>query len=117
MKPNSRNSLPKSPGRNEIGTNTEISVSVVAMTAKPISRVPVIAATSARLAELVAAVHVLEHDDRVVDDEADRQHEAEQRQHVDRVAERVHHGQRRDRWTPGIVTAGINVARRLPRKI
>jgi hypothetical protein len=48
-----------------------------------------------RLTELRAAVHVLEHDDRVVDDEADREHEAEQRQHVDRVAERVHHGQRR----------------------
>ena len=46
VNPNSRNSLPKSPGKNEIGTKTEISVSVVAMTAKPISREPVIAATS-----------------------------------------------------------------------
>jgi hypothetical protein len=49
-----------------------------------------------RLAELVTPVAVLEHDDRVVDDEADREHEAEQCEHVDRVAERVHDGQRRD---------------------
>ena len=46
VKPNSRNSRPRSPGKNEIGTKTEISVIVVAITAKPISRVPVIAATS-----------------------------------------------------------------------
>ena len=49
-----------------------------------------------RLAELRAPVDVLEHDDRVVDDETDREHEPEQRQHVDRVTERVHHGQRGD---------------------
>ena len=40
VKPNSRNRRPRSPGRNEIGTNTAASVSVVAMTAKPISRLP-----------------------------------------------------------------------------
>jgi hypothetical protein len=44
----------------------------------------------------VAAVHVLEHYDRVVHYEADREHEPEQRQHVDRVAERVHDRQRGD---------------------
>ena len=53
VKPNSRNSRPRSPGRNEIGTNTEISVSVVAMTAKPISRVPRDRGDERRLAELV----------------------------------------------------------------
>ena len=37
VKPNSLKSRPRSPGRNEIGTNTAASVSVVAMTAKPIS--------------------------------------------------------------------------------
>ena len=39
---------------------------------------------------------VLQHDDRVVDDDADRQHHAEQRQRVDRVAERVEAGERSD---------------------
>ena len=39
---------------------------------------------------------VLEHDDRVVDDDADRQHHREQRQRVDRIAERVDAGERTD---------------------
>ena len=39
-----------------------------------------------RLAELDAPLDVLEHHDRVVDDQADREHRAEQRQHVDREA-------------------------------
>jgi hypothetical protein len=46
VKPNSLNRRPRSPGRNEIGTKTAASVSVVAMTAKPISRPPLTAATS-----------------------------------------------------------------------
>ncbi len=37
---------------------------------------------------------VLQHDDRVVDDDADRQHHAEQRQGVDRVAVQVQAGER-----------------------
>ena len=42
---------------------------------------------------------VLEHHDRIVDDQADRQHEAEQGQHVDRVAKRIHHDEgRNDRY-------------------
>ena len=45
VKPNSRNRRPMLPGRNEIGTNTAASTMVVAMTAKPISRVPFTAAT------------------------------------------------------------------------
>ena len=39
---------------------------------------------------------VLQHDDRVVDDDADREHHAEERQRVDRVAERVEAGERPD---------------------
>ena len=46
VKPNSRNSWPTLPGRNEIGTNTAVSTSVVAITAKPISRLPSTAAIS-----------------------------------------------------------------------
>ena len=45
VSPNSRNRRPFSPGRKEIGTNTATSVRVVATTAKPISRLPRIAAT------------------------------------------------------------------------
>ena len=40
VRPNSRNSRPIAPGRKEIGTNTDTSTSVVAITAKPISRLP-----------------------------------------------------------------------------
>ena len=45
---------------------------------------------------LMRAVDVLEHDDRVVDDEPDREHEPEQRQHVDREPDHRHHEERRD---------------------
>ena len=44
--PNSPNSLPVSPLMNEMGTNTAMSTSVVAMTAKPISRDPLIEAST-----------------------------------------------------------------------
>ena len=44
--PNSPNSRPMLPGMNEIGRNTAISTSVVATTAKPISRLPSTAASS-----------------------------------------------------------------------
>ena len=49
-----------------------------------------------RLLALDAAHDVLEHDDCVVDDEADREHEAEQRQRVDRIAEARHDDKSRD---------------------
>ena len=59
-----------------------------------------------RHAVLDVVHHRLDHDDRVVHDDADRQHEAEQREHVDREAEqreederadqRDRHGQQRD---------------------
>ena len=99
--PNSPNNRPVSPVMNDTGTNTAISTSVVAMTAKPISREPLIAASTGGLAALDAPHDVLEHDDGVVDDEADREHRAEQRQRVDRVAERGHHDGRGDDRTPG----------------
>jgi len=44
--PNSRNSRPVLPPRNDSGTNTAISTSVVDMTAKPICRAPCTAARS-----------------------------------------------------------------------
>ena len=57
---------------------------------------------------------VLDHHDRVIDDEADRQHHGEQRQQVDRIAERQQPPQ-----TPisdsGMVTTGISTERNEPR--
>ncbi len=47
--PNSPNSRPRLPGMKEIGTNTATSTMVVAMTAKPISRLPSTAASSGAL--------------------------------------------------------------------
>ena len=59
------------------------------MTANPTCRVPRERRDERRLALLDAMIDVLEHDDRVVDDEADRQHQREQGQQVDRIAERA----------------------------
>jgi hypothetical protein len=42
------------------------------------------------IAVLDVMVDVLEHDDGVVDDEADGEHQSKQRQRVDGEAERVH---------------------------
>ncbi len=59
------------------------------------------------------ALDVFQHDDRIVDDDADREHHREQRQRVDRVAERIdaregadqrhrHRGERNDRRAPAL---------------
>ncbi len=67
--------------------NTASSASVVAMTARPISRVPSIAAWNGDMPLLFdEAVDVLEHDDRVVDDDADHQRQREHRHLVEREA-------------------------------
>ena len=47
-----------------------------------------------RLTLLDVPDDILQHDDRVVDDQANRQHEPEQRQRIDRVAEHGHDGER-----------------------
>ena len=95
-KPNSVNSRPTWPSTNEIGTNTAIRVSEVAITAKVTWRVPSTPATSGDLAELDAALDVLEHHDRIVHHDADRENQREQREHVDREAERVDADERAD---------------------
>ncbi len=59
------------------------------------------------------AFHVLDHHDRIVDHDADREHQAEQRQRIDREAQHIEHGegsdhrhrhrdQRNDRGAPGL---------------
>ena len=50
----------------------------------------------ARLPLADVSLDVLDHDDRVVDDESDRQHDGEDRQQVEAEARRVHHQRRAD---------------------
>ena len=95
-KPNSENRLPTMPGMNEIGTNTAASVAVVASTANTISRVPMHGGGARPGAHGAVARDVLDDDDGVVDDEAGRDDERQQRQDVDREAGRPDGGQRAD---------------------
>ena len=67
--------------------NTAASDSVIDRIVKPISREPSSAACSGGFAHLHVAHDVLQHHDRVVDDEADRQRQRHQRQVVEAVAE------------------------------
>ena len=63
-------------------------LSVVASTARPMSRVPCIAASHGRQLLLFhEAEDVFEHDDRVVDHDADHQHK---RQHGDLIEREPH---------------------------
>ena len=89
-RPNSRRNRPTEPGKNEIGKNTTTSTSVITIAATPISR----AAADRRgllglLAAAAVAFDVLEHDDRVVDQDADDQRHRQQRHHVDREVARA----------------------------
>ena len=94
--PNWRKNWPTMPFTNATGTNTATIVSVVASTLSAISLVPSSAACARRLAALEVLEDVFAHDDRVVDEEADGQRQAEQRHHVQRVAEHVHDEERGD---------------------
>ena len=67
----SRNNRPVWPAMNMIGTNTAQTTIVVEMIAKPTWRAPLIGGGERRLALLDPVIDVLEHDDRVVDDDAD----------------------------------------------
>ena len=78
------------------GTNTAISTAVVAMIGPVTSDIAFLRRRERRQPGLELALDVLDDDDRVVDDEADRQHHAEQAQHVEREAEHLHHRERRD---------------------
>ena len=60
---------------------------------------------------------VLDHDDRVVDHDPDGEHQAEQRQVVDRLARGEHHRERPDQRDTGIVTEGTSVVRQSCRKM
>ena len=85
---NGLNHCPATPPMKAIGTNTTTIENVVAATARPISSVPSCAAREVVLPHLDVPHDVLAHHDRVVDQDADRQRQAEQRHRVEREAER-----------------------------
>ena len=91
---NSRNSRPRMPLMNRIGMNTAASDTVIVTIVKPISFEPLSAASSGASPVLHVPDDVLEHHDRVVDDEADREDERHHRQVVEAEAEHCHHGER-----------------------
>ena len=72
---------------NAIGTNTAQSTSVMAMIGLVTSRHGADGGVVRREAVLDVALDVLDHDDGVIDHDADGQHEAEERERVDREAE------------------------------
>ena len=78
------------------GTNTAHSTSAIAISAPPTSSMLLMAASCGREPGLDIALDVLDHDDGVVDHDADRQHQPEQRQIVEREAEHRHEEERAD---------------------
>ena len=87
---NSWNTRPTTPPMKNTGMNTATSESVIEMMVKPISREPLSAASIGRHAVLDVADDVLQHHDRVVDHEADRQGQRHQRDVVERIAAEIH---------------------------
>ena len=69
--------------------NTASVVSVEATTAPQTSCVPLTAAVEARLAQLVVAVDVLQHDDRVVHEHADGERQTGEADDVERAAQQA----------------------------
>ena len=95
--PNWNSIRPVTLDRNDTGRNTITSESVVASTARPISRVPAIAACNGVHALFFdAAKDVFEHDDRVVDHHAHHQHQGQHRDVVQREVEQLHDRERGD---------------------
>ena len=102
------------PPMNSTGMKTATSEIVMERIVKPISREPASAASQRPLAALHVADDVLEHDDRVVDDEADRERQREEREVVEAVAEQRHRRERADERERQR-EAGITVAETLRR--
>ena len=92
---NSCSSRPTTPPMNSTGMKTATSDKVIETIVKATSARSVERRLHRRLAHLHVAHDVLEHHDRVVHDEPDRQGERHQRQVVEAVAELVHHRKRR----------------------
>ena len=102
---------------NETGMKITTRLSVVASTGSAISAVASRGGLERRHPLLLdEAEDVLQHDDGVVDDDADHQHQREHRHAVEREVERRHHAEGRDdrgrEWRPPAMT----VARQLRMK-
>ena len=93
---NSWNIRPTMPLINSSGMNTATSEIEIDRMVKPISPAPSKRRLHRRLAHLDMAGDVLDHDDRVIDDEADRDRQTHQRQIIQAVAEDIHHTERAD---------------------
>ena len=76
--------------------NTAVSTRAIAMIGPVTSSMALSGAASAGQAVLDVVLDVLHDHDGVVDDDADRQHQAEEREVVEREAQRRHHGERAD---------------------
>ena len=89
-----RKNWPTTPDSSPSGANTTTVVSVELTSGATSSRDGVARRSSAPFAG--AAMDVLDHDDRVVDDQADGDRQAAHRHQVDRLAEQPHEHERRD---------------------
>ena len=87
---------PVEPPKKAIGRNTADSTSAIAISAICSSPIDLIVASRGRHARIFfhQPLDVLDHHDRVVDQQADRQHQPEQGQRVDREAGDVEHRER-----------------------
>ena len=95
---NWRNSSPEMPGMKATGTNTESSTSVIAMIGAKICPIAILVASRGRQFGMVFhhLLDRLDHDDRIVHDDADGQHDRQQRDGVGGIADRVQHDERAD---------------------
>ena len=89
---NSLNSRPTSPPMNRSGVKAATSEMLIESTVKPICRAPSMRGAKRRHALFQIAEHVFDHDDGVVDDEADRDRKRHQGDIVDREARQPHRG-------------------------
>ena len=91
---NSRKSLPTMPPSINNGMNTATSDRLIETMVKPISDEPSRDSLECRLAALEVSLDVLDHDDSVIDYEANRDAQAHQREVVQTEAAGIHHGHR-----------------------
>ena len=91
---NSRNSRPMMPPMKSTGMKTAASETVMLRIVKLISREPSSDACSGVCAALDVPHDVLEHHDRIVHDETDREDQRHQRQVVEAEVQQPHHDER-----------------------
>ena len=84
------------PGMNAVGTNTAARMSAIATTGPETSSIALRRRVPRRQPFLDVVLDRLDHDDGIVDDETDRQHQPEERQSVDREAQQRKDGERSD---------------------